>query len=279
MTTSLYTKVGAAALGLSLLVPTFAFAQVGAVVNTNANAEVTASGAKVGLRAAVNASSTAETTRAARAKEKGAQEIDRRIASLNALVARVKAMTKVTAELKTNLAKNVQMQIDILTALKVKIEADADLATLKTDIKSITDSYRIYVLVMPQTRIFAAADKMMTLFNMMGNVGIKLQARVNTAKAAGADTTALEAALTDLAAKLTSVQAHAGAAATLISPLAPDNGDKTVMASNEATIKKAQDEIKAGHADLVAARKDITAVIKGLGTLKVSATASSSVQQ
>jgi len=272
------TKVATVAVGLSLFVPVLAFAQVDATVKTNAAANVTTTNAKVGLRATITASSTAETTRAARAKEKAAQEIDRRIASLNALVARITAMSKVADTLKTNIKANVQAQIDGLNALKVKIEADTDLATLKTDVKSVNDSYRIYMLVMPQTRITAAADRMATIINMMFGVGTKLQARINSAKAAGADTAALEASLVDLGAKLSSAQTHATAAVNLIVALTPDNGDKTVMASNEAAIKNAQKELKAGHEDLEAGRKDITAIIKGLAALKVNATASTSVQ-
>jgi hypothetical protein len=266
----------AAALGLSVLVPALAFAQVGA--SATGGASVTPTSANVSVRAKVMASSTAETTRAARAKDKAAQEIDRRIAALTALSARVDAMSKVTDQLKSNMKTNVTNLINGLTSLKAKIEADTDLATLKTDIKSITDSYRIYILVLPQARVTAAADRMATLINMMVEVGTKLQARINTAKGAGADTTALEAALADLGVKLQSAQTHAQAAITAIAPLVPDQGDKTVMQTNEMAIKNAQAEIKAGQADLVSARKDIATIIGGLAKLKLNANASSTVQ-
>lgn len=265
MTTKLL-KVAAAGAAISLMLPVLAFAQIGAGINTNVNAHV---------RATLTASTTAETTRAAGAKEKANKEIDRRIASLTALLARIEQMTKVTAELKANIKSTVQAQIDGLVQLNAKIDADTDLATLKADVKMVTDSYRIYVLVMPQVRIAAATDRMITIVNMMNSVGVKLTARVNTAKAAGADTAALDAALTDLASRLTSVQAHAQAGFNLVAPLVPDQGDKTVMASNEAEIKKAQAEIKAGQADLVAARKDIAVVVGGLAKLKTNANANS----
>jgi hypothetical protein len=260
------------------LVPVLAFAQAGAAVQTNAEAAVTTPAGGASLRAKVTTSSTAETTRAERAKEKAVKEIDRRIASLNAIVERISLMSKVTDLLKTNLKTNTQNQINALTALKVKIEADTDLATLKTDVKSITDAYRIYALVMPQARITAAADRMATIINMLVSVGTKLQARINAAKAGGADTTALEAAWADLGTKLGSAQEHAQAAVNLVMPLAPDQGDKTVMASNETILKLAQGEIKLGQADLVAARKDVAAIIKGLGSLKANTSATSSAQ-
>jgi hypothetical protein len=270
-------KVILAALGFSVLAPAFAFAQVGAAVNTNASANttVTPTSASLNAHTKVTASSTAETTRAARAKDKGDQEIDRRVTALNALMTRVNEMTKITEQIKTSIKTNIQNQIDGFVALKSKIDADTDLATLKTDVQSITQSYRIYILVVPQARITAAADRMATVINMMGEVGTKLQARVNTAKSAGADTASLEAALTDLASKLTSAQGHAQAAVTAIAPLAPDQGDKTVQATNDAAIKKAQGEIKAGTGDLVDARKDIATIVGGLAKLKTNANVNS----
>jgi hypothetical protein len=270
-------KVAAALLGITLLVPAFAMAQT-AGVNTTAQAQVTPTSAGLTLRAKVTASSTAETTRAARAKDKAAQEIDRRIASLNKLLARITAMKKVSVELKGTIKTNVENQINGFTALKAKIEADTDLATLKTDIKSITDSYRIYILVMPQVHISAAADRMATIINMMAEVGAKLQARIADAKTKGADTTALEASLTSLGTKLGSAQAHAEASINLIAPLVPDQGDQTIRAKNEAEIKKAQAEIKSGHEDLVAARKDISNIISGLGKINAQGNASTTIK-
>jgi len=271
------TKIILAVLGLSVLAPAFAFAQVGAVnTSASANTTVTPTSAALNLRVKVAASSTAEATRAERAKDKGEQEIDRRVTALNALMARVNEMTKITDQIKTNIKTNIQNQIDGFVALKAKIDADTDLATLKTDVQSITQSYRIYILVMPQARITAAADRMATIINMMASVGTKLQARINSAKAAGSDTTALEAALTDLGKKLTSAQSHAQAAVTAIAPLVPDQGDKTVQAKNDAAIKTAQGEIKAGTQDLVDARKDIATIISGLGKLGASANSNAS---
>lgn len=270
--------IGAAIAAVALL-PVFALAQVNATTQVNTSAQATVPGAKVTARATVTASSTAETTRAARAKDKAAQEIDRRVASLNAMLTRVTAMKKVNDALKTNLTTNINLEIEGFNNLKAKIEADTDLATLKTDVQSVTQSYRIYALVMPQVHISVAADRVATIINMMNSVGGKLQARISTAKVAGNNTAAAEAALTDLGSKLQSAQTHAQAAITLVAPLVPDQGDKTVQASNEAKIKEAQAEIKAAQADLVAGRKDITTIIKEIKGFKASATASTTVGQ
>lgn len=277
--------LAATALSASLLVPIFALAQVPAATNvvpTSAAANITTSAnADAGgahVRAKVMASSTADTTRAARAKDKASQEIDRRIAALNSLLARVQSMGKVSDALKANLKTNIQTEIDGFTGLKAKIEADTDLATLKADVQSITQSYRIFMLVMPQGRIAASADRAATIISMMAGIGTKLQARINAATQGGSDTTALAAAITDLVAKLSSAQTHAQLAVTIVGPLVPDNGDKTVMASNDAALKKANDELKAAQADLASGRKDIETIVKGLRSLKPAATASSTMQ-
>lgn len=275
MKNNLFVKILLASLGFSVLAPALALAQVDA--SANADAAVTPTSAALGVRAKVTASTTAETARAARAKDKAGQEIDRRIASLNALSARIDEMKKVTDTLKSNLKQNVELEITGFTNLKSKIDADADLATLKTDVQSITQSYRIYMLVLPQVRISAAADRMANVISMMNGLGVKLQARVNTAKAAGGDTASVEAALNDLGNLLTSAQAHAAAAINGVVSLSPDNGDKTVMASNDAAIKSAQAEIKAGTQDLVSARKDIATIVAGLGKFNASASASTTV--
>ena len=268
-----------AVLGFAAFVPALALAQTSASVGTNLDASVVPTSASAGVHVKVMASTTAETTKAATAKTKADEEISRRITSLNDLLTRVDAMTKVSDTLKANLASNVQTEITGFTALEAKIDADTDLPTLKTDVQSITQSYRIYMLVIPQGRITAAADRMATIINMMSTVGTKVEARINSAKAGGADTTALEASLTDFGTQLTSAQTHAQAAVGDVAPLTPDNGDKTIMASNDTAIKNAQGEIKAGQAALVAARKDMGTIIKGLAGLKVSASASTTVQQ
>ena len=268
----------AAALGLSLLVPMFAVAaspidaalNSAAAVNASANAGVTAGGtsASVTLSAAVTT----------RAKTKADTEIDRRIKALGDLNTRVAAMTKVSADFKQNLATNIQTQITALSALKVKIDADTDGATLKADVQSIAAAYRVFILVMPQARIAASADREATIINMLVGIGSKLQARIQAAQTAGANVTALTAALTDMGTHLTGAQTEAQAAISGSATLTPDNGDKTVMASNTAALKASRDQITAAQKDLVAARKDVDTILKGLKSISASTSASSTVR-
>lgn len=265
------------AIMLGVLTPALAGAQtsVGAAVNTSAN--VTAPGTTASANA--NTSMGAKfTTTETKAKTRGDAEIDRRIAALNELSTRVNAMQKVTDTFKQNVTSAVQAQLTAFAALKVKVDADTDSATLKTDLQSITSSYRVFALVLPQVRIAAAADREITLVSMMSTLGAKLQARIQDAQQKGSDVTTLTAAIADMAAKLSDAQTKASAAVTASVQLSPDNGDKTVMASNTAALKQARADIKTAQTDLAAARKDVDTILAGLKKIEVSAAASSTVQ-
>ena len=194
----------ALALGLIALAPVYALAQ-GTVVNTAVNTAVAASttGASVNANAGVNAKLGAA---AIKAKTNADKEVDRRITALTDLNARIQAMQKVTDAFKQGISASITNEITTLTNLKAKIDADSDLDTLKTDVKSITTSYRVFNLVLPQGRIAAAADRQVELVSMMSTLGTKLQARVQAAAQAGGDVTVLTAALTDMAAKLQDAQ-------------------------------------------------------------------------
>ncbi|MBC7836782.1 hypothetical protein H7X87_03330 [Acetobacteraceae bacterium] len=264
-------------LAFSLLTPAFVMAQVGAGVNAGASATVnTTNTAQV--RTTAGASTTVSTAVMARAKAKAGQEIERRTKALSDLKARVAGMNKVTGEFKTNLNTNIDTQIQALGALKTKIDADTEGEVLRADVVSVTQSYRIYALIIPQARIAAAADREAKIINMMATLGAKLQARIEAAQTAGADITVISAVLVDMGAKLQSAQVHAQAAVNGSATLTPDNGDAAKMASNAAALKTAQAEIKAAHQDVLAARKNVDTIVKGLGTISAGASASGTVQ-
>ena len=238
-------------------------------------------GANVGARAQVGSSTVQAAVDAhiTTAKDRADQEIDRRVAKLNDLTTQVQAMIKVSDAEKANLAGAIQAQINDLTTLKTKIDADTDTATLKTDVQSITKGYRIYVLVMPQAMIEVAADKLQTTASLFTDFSAKLQTRIAEGQAAGKDTSSATSQLNDMNAKVADVNVQMSAAVSHVSGLQPDNGDKTVQASNTAALQKARADLKVAQADLVAARKDAHAIVQVIQSwhLDASATASSSV--
>jgi len=261
------TLLVAIALGLVTLAPAFAAAQTASV---NTSAAVTAPGASVNTNTSITLTAAEKT-----AIGRGDTEITRRTAALTDLNTRIQAMQKVTDAFKAGISASITNEINTLASLKAKIDADADLATLKTDIQSITSSYRVFALVLPQGRIAAAADREVTIVSMMSTLGSKLQARIQAAQQGGADVTAMSAALTDMAAKLQDAQTQAEASVTASASLTPHNGDSTKMAANNAALKTARTDLKTAQTDLVAARKDINTIVTALGKVKATTTASS----
>ncbi|HTY39493.1 MAG TPA: hypothetical protein VMC43_00140 [Candidatus Paceibacterota bacterium] len=190
--------------------------------------------------------------------------IEQRIASLNALSTRLQSLQKISDSNKSDLSTMIQSSLTDMNALKAKIDSDTDLATLRTDVKSITGSYRIYVLVVPRGYIFAAADRIMYIGDLMNALAGKLQGRIASAQSAGKDVSSLQSALTDLNAKVSDANAQAQAAVSEVASLAPDQGDQTKLAANDQALKDARSKIKTANADLIAARKDAAAIAKGL---------------
>jgi hypothetical protein len=205
------------------------------------------------------------------------QEIARRITALNALGARIGEMQKVSANDKSDLSSTIQSQISAMNALESKITADAEsTSSLKNDIQSITGSYRIYALVIPQGAIEAAADRVMTVANAMTIIGNKIQARILAlGSSVSASTTAT---FTDFNAKVADATAQAQAAVSAVSGLMPDQGNQTQMQANTSALKNARSKLQAAQQDLVAARKDAETIVKVLEAFRgtPSSTATSS---
>ena len=202
-------------------------------------------------------------TAQARIVNRGDQEIVRRVTALNALLSRINAMQKLSADEKSSLSSDIQSQISALTNLRAKIFADENNASnLKADIQSITDLYRIYRLVIPKGAILAAADRAMTIVGSMTTIGAKLQTRVTAlGDSASASTTS---ALADFNAKIADANTQAQAAVSEVSGLVPDQGVQAQLQSNESALKDARSKIQAAQQDFVAARKDAETIVKAL---------------
>jgi hypothetical protein len=208
---------------------------------------------------------------------RGDQEITRRITALTDLNTRIQAMVKVSATEKAKFSASIQSQINMLTILKAKIDGDTDATVLKADVKSITDSYRIFMLIMPQGRLMAASDRAETLVGLMNTLGAKLQVSITSAVSAGKNVSAAQTAYTDFTAKVSDANTQATNATAVIATLVPDNGNATVAASNKAALMASRADIKTATTDLQAARKDVTTIIKTLNSAGVTASSTVSL--
>ena len=204
------------------------------------------------------------TTRMMNTQNRGDNELNKRVASLYALTARIQGMKKLSDTDKSSLRNDLQQEIASLNDLRSKITSDTSSTTLRADIKSITEGNRVYALVMPKTQILAAADRVDTIVALMNTVGTKIQARL--ASSTNPNIAQAQSLFADYTAKLADASAQATSLVAGVTPLVADNGNKTVAASNLAALKDAKKKIQAAQQDIVAARKDlegIKQVLKG----------------
>ena len=270
--------------GSTLLVATLALSAPSAFavslgVGLNASASATAGGSGTGASAGATLRAAALAKLISNAQARADQEITRRITALNALSTRVNAMVKISASDKSSLSSNIAAQVTAMNNLQAQIASDAaanSTSSLKTDIQSITKSYRIFILIIPQGAIEAASDRVLDIAGMFATLSAQLQTRITAAQSAGNNMSTSVSALADMNAKVADANTQANAAVTEIASLQPDNGNTTIQASNTAALKDARSKVQAGQADLTAARQDAGTIVKALLAVKVSGSASAS---
>lgn len=265
----------AGALTLTAFIPAASVHAVG--IDLKANAQVNTTTASTSVKVDAKLATRIET-----GKNRATQEIDRRIEALNALNTRIGALVRVGADEKARFSNSIQAQITELATLKAKISADTDIETLKADVKSITDSYRIFKLVIPQGHVIATIDSIVTEINMLASLGAKLETRIKALESSGTDVKSLMTLLTDMSVKITDAKVQADAAFKLTASLIPDNGDKAKMKANDDALASARAKIKIARSDFEAARKDAHKIVTELKKTKVktdvSATSTTRVQ-
>lgn len=206
-------------------------------------------------------SSAATTNKIGMIKEKADAEIQRRIDSINDLITKIQGLKRLSDSDKTNLINMANSMIASLNSLKTKIDADTDLTTLRTDRQDIFTQYRIYMLFMPQLRIYVAADRIDDTVTLMQQVLTKLDRRATTSTE--------QNELTDAQNKLTDAQNQAQNAINAIKNLQPDQGNNGVASSNKQALLTAKGYIMTAISDLQTARHDFATVIsqiKGVGS-------------
>lgn len=204
----------------------------------------------------------------------GKAEIEKRIKSLEDLSSRIAGMKRLSVDQITQIQASIQAEISILTSLEATIGSDTSTTTLKADVESITKANRVYLLVMPQAQISAAADRILAAAGQLENLSVKLSARIDAAATAGTDVSTLRTALSDMNAKVADAKVQANAAVSESANLKADNGDATIKASNSVALKDARTKLEAARADIQAAYKDaqtIVAGVRGKGEVKASA--------
>lgn len=204
-------------------------------------------------------------------KQRADSEIERRLTILNNLLTRINNSKNLSSSSKSTLAADVQNEINNLTALKSKIDADTDITNLKTDIQSIVNDYRVYLLMAPQVGLVVYADNEITAANNFSNAVPIIQNLISTAQSKGVDVTSMNASLQDLQSKVADAKTQAQNAESSVLSLTPSG-----YPGNKPTLQSALAMLKTGRSDLQAARQDWINIRQALQSAKVIGNSSSS---
>lgn len=261
----------------------FAFAETNTSAGASASTSIKTNNVRLQLDAKASVQARTAEEKMVQAKARAKQELERRIAGLNKLIVRLGDAKRVSADAKASLTADVNAQISALTALNTKIQGETATSTLKTDIQSITGSYRIYALIIPKGHILAAADRIKVTADLMTSAAAKLRTGIDKAKSAGKDVASLEAQYADLLSKTADAKVQADAAIALVTPLKPDLKNNVVFEANKKALQEARAKLRAGSAALKTARDDAHKILTSLKQMGVyakgSASASSTVTQ
>jgi hypothetical protein len=209
------------------------------------------------------ATASDQTVHLSNLQTRGAAEIDRRITNLSNALTKLTASTKLTPADKTALQGQINTELTGLAALKGKLAADTDVATAHVDVQAIVNDYRVYVLMLPKTRLIATIDRFIDVEDKLTSIDSTLQTKVNADRAAGKDTASMQASLDDLKSKIADATSKTdGMTAQLLALVPTDyNADHAILLTFHQSLIAAQTDVKT-------ARDDATSVASALSANK-----------
>ncbi len=183
--------------------------------------------------------------------------ITQRLTLLNTVSTRISGLVKLSSTQKTQYVNEITMDVNGLTSLKTKADADTDLPTLRADYRSIFTTYRIYVEFLPQLHLLVASDTMGVTDTKLSDLATKLQSRIQT----DGNPSNMTGLLSDMQAKISEANTQYNNVESQVTSLTPQsyNSDPT---GTTATLKNARSEIQTGAEDLKAAFADAKQIVQ-----------------
>ena len=190
-----------------------------------------------------------ETQKLERLKSLGADLIENRLVSLDNLKTRINEMAKTNAATKTATLAEINKSVNALNALNTKIQADTDLVTLKADIKSIYETYRVYMVLLPKNLGLNASARGQYILGQLSAIEVKLQKIITQNKTTGKDMAAIEKLIIDFDAKIADAKSQLQIADTQFESMTPADTEvaKTAREAGKNAMNQAKDSLKAAH--------------------------------
>lgn len=198
------------------------------------------------------------------------QEITRRITALEGLISQVEVIKRLSSTEVATYTSEIQSEMSSLTTLEAKINADTDLTTLNTDIQSIVNSYRVFVVYIPQMWLLVTADRMNATLTSFNTFAAKLNTRIQTDSEKGQNVANLQTDYNHIISQLTDLNSQIQNVITIANTLTP-----TGYPGNVTQIQQARADVKTGQNDITSALQEAKIIVDGLKALEPTPTATS----
>jgi hypothetical protein len=222
-----------------------------------------ASGMDVGAGAVAGATTAAPVdlvmpTTLAGIKARASTDIANRVNELNGAIAKVNGAREIGAGQEI-LVSYLGTDRSPLQQLNQKIQGDTAVAQAAQDSRSIFNGYRVYLLVLPASRIAADADRATTAIPNLTSYAAKAQSHVNPG-----NRTQLQPLVDDLDNQIASATnaTHGLAATVLAFTPAQWNADSELLAASRSSAQAAIGALEKGRSDV----RQIVLDLKGSAT-------------
>ena len=188
-------------------------------------------------------------------------ELSARISQLNLLVGRVNEAAHLTAGDRSALSATLtQTELPGIEGLQSKVPGDTTCAEVRQDAHTMVFSYRVYVVMTPETDLVIATDTANALDTKLASWETPIGNHIDAAKSRGKDVTDAQAAFSDYQAQVSAVQSLLdGQSATLLA-LTPAGypGNTTTIRQARTNLHTARTDFRAARADLLRIRTDLS---------------------
>lgn len=192
-------------------------------------------------------------------KERADKEIERRIKVLNNLLERLGDIKRLSPSEASSFESQVQSEITDLNVLKTKIDSDTDITTLRTDVRSIIGSYRVFAFFIVDINLTITADRMTRIVDNMTLVYNKLSVRIQKQQKEGKNVTELLSLLSDMNTNLNNAKTTIQGVQTELSGLSVQG-----YPQNRVTLLDARQKLKTAFSYIKTAFSDGKRIILGL---------------
>ena len=187
-------------------------------------------------------------------KQAGDSYISARSTSLTSLSARLSGIT-LDSSIKATLQSQVDAQVTALADLKTKIGNDADVETLKADVRSVFDIHHIYAVFMPAIQGQITASRLTAAIAKLAGLEPKIESYLTNIKSTGVDTSKGDTAYQDYKNQLTDAKSALASALVKFSGV-----DLTQLDASRSSISEGRVLLSTVRQDLSKAKIDLETI-------------------